>query len=122
MEVLVVLLIIGIITNLVLPKLLPLVTKAKTTEAKLQLNHLYTLERGYYYENSRYASSLVDVGFEQERLVSDGGQANYKLRILTSGPSSFQATATSVVDFDEDGAYNTWQIDQNRVLTEIIPD
>jgi type IV pilus assembly protein PilE len=122
MEVLVVLLIIGIITNLVLPKLLPLITRAKSTEAKLQMNHLYTLERSYFYEHSRYTSSLNEIGFEQEKLVSSGGQANYSITVIEAGNKSFKAKAIAVVDFDEDGVFNTWQIDQDKNLTEIIPD
>jgi prepilin-type N-terminal cleavage/methylation domain-containing protein len=40
-EILVVLIIIGILVLLVLPNLLPLITKAKSLEAKTQLTHLH---------------------------------------------------------------------------------
>ena len=44
-ELMVVLVIIGVLVLLALPKLLPVVKKAKTTEAKLMLKQLYTLEQ-----------------------------------------------------------------------------
>ncbi len=47
-EVLVVLIIIGILILLALPNLMPLITKAKSTEGKIQHEHLYTLENNYY--------------------------------------------------------------------------
>jgi type IV pilus assembly protein PilE len=44
-EVLDVLIIIGILILLALPNLMKLISKAKSTEAKLQLQHVYTLEK-----------------------------------------------------------------------------
>src|SRR3970040_2598457 len=92
-ELLVVLAIIGILILLALPNLLPLITKAKTTEAKLQLNHLYTLEKNYFYSNSKYSASLADLDFIQEKLVSEGesGQANYKIEIINATNKTFLA-------------------------------
>src|SRR5947209_15375515 len=81
-EVLVVLIIIGILILLALPNLLPLITKAKTTEAKIQLEHVYTLEKNYFFENSSYSSNLSDLSFEQQTLSTQGGQANYKIEIV----------------------------------------
>ena len=46
-ELMVVLVIIGVLVLLALPKLLPLVTKAKTTEAKLMLKQVHTLQQSY---------------------------------------------------------------------------
>jgi len=61
-EILVVLLIIGILVLLALPNLMPLITKAKSTEAKLQLQHVYTLEKSYFYEKSRRAAATGGSG------------------------------------------------------------
>ena len=44
-ELMVVLVIIGVLVLLALPRLLPIVTKAKTTEAKLMLKQVYTFEQ-----------------------------------------------------------------------------
>lgn len=123
-EVLVVLIIIGILVLLALPNLLPLITKAKTTEAKLQLEHVFTLEKSYYYEQSKYSSSLQDIGFLQERLVTENGNssANYRITIESASLNSFTARATSVMDFDGDGVFNVWEINQDKKLIEVIPD
>lgn len=121
-EVLVVLIIIGILILLALPSLMPLITKAKTTEAKLQLQHIYTLEKNHFFEKSIYSADLNEISFEQQKLTTNGGQANYKIDILESTNNSFKARATAIVDFDGDGVFNVWQIDQDRNLTEITPD
>ena len=121
-EVLVVLIIIGILILLALPNLMPLITKAKSTEAKIQLQHLYTLEKNYYYEKSKYSKDLTELSFEQQKLTTDGGQANYRMEIIDATNTSFRARATSVVDFDGDGIFNVWEIDQNKNLLETIPD
>ena len=121
-EVLVVLIIIGILILLALPNLMPLITKAKSTEAKLQLQHLYTLEKNYYYEKSKYSKDLTELSFEQQKLTTDGGQANYRMEIIDATNAGFRARATSVVDFDGDGIFNVWEIDQNKNLLETTPD
>jgi type IV pilus assembly protein PilE len=123
-EVLVVLVIVGILVLLALPNLLPLITKAKSTEAKIQLEHLYTLERTHFYEKSKYSTDLASIGFIQEKLVteSENGQANYHIEVVEASTTGFVAKATAVADFDGDGVYNVWQIDQDKNLQEITPD
>lgn len=123
-EVLVVLVIVGILVLLALPNLLPLITKAKSTEAKIQLEHLYTLERTHFYEKSKYSNDLTAIGFIQEKLVteSESGQANYQIEIIEASTTGFTAKATAVADFDGDGVYNVWQIDQEKNLQEVTPD
>lgn len=123
-EILVVLVIIGILVLLALPNLMPLITKAKTTEAKLQLEHLAKLQQSYFYEHSTYSTDLAAIGFIQDKLTSDGkdGKANYRIEVISANNSSFIAKATAVVDFDGNGVFNVWQIDQEKVLKEITPD
>jgi type IV pilus assembly protein PilE len=121
-EVLVVLIIIGILVLLALPSLMPLISKAKSTEAKLQLEHVYTLERAYFFENSQYSKDLKTISFEQQKLTTEGGQANYKIEILQADQKGFRARATAVVDFDGDGDFDVWEIDQENKLIETVPD
>lgn len=121
-EVLVVLIIIGILVLLALPNLLPLITKAKSTEAKVQLEHLYTLEKSYFFENSKYTKDLSELSFEQQKLSTEGGQANYRIDIIEVSEKGFKAKATAVVDFDADGTYNVWEIDQDKKLIETVKD
>ncbi|WP_028981087.1 prepilin-type N-terminal cleavage/methylation domain-containing protein [Sporocytophaga myxococcoides] len=123
-EVLVVLVIVGILVLLALPNLLPLITKAKSTEAKIQLEHVYTLEKTFFYEKSKYSGDLAAIGFIQESLVdeSENGQANYRIEITDASPTTFVAKARAVVDFDGDGVFNEWEIDQNKNLRETVQD
>jgi len=123
-EILVVLCIIGILVLLALPNLMPLITKAKTTEAKLQLAHVQELEKSYFYEHSKYSKDLTEIGFVQEPLSTDnkGGRANYRIDITDATNTTFTATATAVVDFNANGTFNVWQIDQDKTLKEVTPD
>jgi type IV pilus assembly protein PilE len=121
-ELMIVLVIIGILVLLALPKLMPVVTKAKTTEAKLMLKQVATLEQAYKFEHDRYGKALEEIGFEQEKLTSEGGQARYRIEILSATDKVYQATATAVVDYDGDGMFNVWSVDQSGVISEKTPD
>lgn len=121
-ELLVVLVIIGILVLIALPNLMPLIAKAKSTEAQQQLIFLHSLQKSNFYTHSRYSESLDELGFEQQRLVSQGGGANYRIEIVEATEQGFRATATAVVDFDGDGAFNVWEIDQEKQLRETVKD
>ena len=123
-EILVVLVIIGILILIALPNLLPLITKAKSVEAKTQLNHVQILEQSYFYEHSKYSKDLAEIGFIQDKLVTDGndGRANYRIEITSATNTGFTAKATAVVDFNGNGTLNVWQIDQDKNLKETTPD
>lgn len=121
-ELLIALVIIGILVLLALPNLMPLISKAKGTEAQLQLEHVYTLQKNYYYMHSKYSSDLKEIDFEQAKLATEGGAANYKIEITESSTKTFSARAISVVDFDNDGTMNMWEINQDKNLKETTKD
>lgn len=121
-ELLVVLVIIGILVLIALPNLMPLISKAKSTEAQQQLVFLHTLQKSNFYTHSRYSTSLEELGFEQAKLTTDGGNANYRIEIVEANEKGFRAIATAVVDFDGDGIYNVWEINQDKELKEITKD
>jgi len=121
-ELLVVLVIIGILVLIALPNLMPLISRAKATEAQQQLVFLHSLEQSYFYTHSRYSSDLDELGFEQAKLVTDDGNANYRIEIIEATETGFKAQAVSVVDFDKDGEFNTWEIDQDKQLIEVVKD
>lgn len=122
MEVLVVLCIIGILAAMAVPNLLPMISKSKATEAKLQLRHVLMLEKNYFYVNSKYTTNAVDLSFEQPKLITADGNANYKIDVTDASTNSFTAKATAVADFDGDGQYNVWQITADEKLKEVTPD
>jgi type IV pilus assembly protein PilE len=122
-ELLVALVIVGILVLIAYPNLMPLISNAKSTEAKLQLEHVHNLEKSYFYTHSRYSDDLGEIGFEQERLSSEeGGRANYKIAVTSATGNTFKATATAVSVFDGDGEFNIWEIDENKNLKETTKD
>lgn len=121
-EILVVLVIIGILVLLALPNLMPLISKAKSTEAQMQLGHVHTLQKSYFYLHSKYSDDLEEIGFEQEKLVTEGGTANYLIEVVEASATGFRVTATAVVDFDSDGNFNVWEIDESKALKEATKD
>lgn len=122
MELLVVLVIIGIIIMVALPNLMPLISKAKSTEAQKQLEHIYTLQKSYFYMHSKYSTDFKDIGFEHAELTSNGGNANYKIEIVSATNNAFKAIATAITDFDGDGVINVWEVDQDKHIKEVTPD
>jgi type IV pilus assembly protein PilE len=121
-ELLIALVIVGILVYLALPDYAQVVSNAKATEAKLQLEHLYSLETSQFYERSTYTTDLGRIGFQQQRTILEGGNANYRIEVVNASPSEFLARATAVVDFDQDGQFNVWEIDHEKALREVVPD
>ena len=101
---------------------MPLITKAKSIEAKTQLKHLAVLEQQYYYMYSKYTNELSTIDFELPKTVNQGGTANYTYEIIEVSGNTFKARATAITDFDGDGIFNVWEIDQNQVPKEVVKD
>lgn len=121
-ELLIALVIVGILVYLALPDYSQVVSNAKATEAKLQLEHLYSLQTTHFYERSTYTADLTAIGFNQQKTTSDGGNANYRIEVVSAAPDHFLARATALSDFDQDGNFNVWEIDNEKALKEVLPD
>jgi type IV pilus assembly protein PilE len=121
-ELLIVLAIIGILIMIAVPIYQNVTTRAKTTEAKTQLAFLHTLERVYYLEHDTYTSSFETLGFEHEKMITEGGRARYVIEIELAETNRYIATATSIIDFDNDGVFNKWQVTEEGNVEQIIPD
>ncbi|MCA9733970.1 MAG: prepilin-type N-terminal cleavage/methylation domain-containing protein [Deferribacteres bacterium] len=119
-ELLVVIVIIGILAALTIPKFMNVTTSAKMTEAKLLLKQVYNLQKAYYMENDVYAQDLQYIGFEQDKTKTEGGNARYIISIESATDAEFKVNATSIIDYDKDGVFNVWSINQDgRLLQEI---
>ncbi len=121
-EMLIVLALIGILLLIALPNFLPLITQAKSQEAKIQLKYIHNLQTQYRYLNSKYSQDFVEIDYEAPRTVKENGTANYSYVVIESSTSSFKARATAVVDFDGDGVLNVWEIDENGKPKQIVKD
>ncbi|WP_421774266.1 type IV pilin protein [Gracilimonas sp.] len=121
-ELLIVLAIIGILVMIAVPLYQNVTTRAKTTEAKTQLSFLHTLQKTYRLEHDTYSDDFASLGFEQESLITEGGRARYEIEITQAGPNSYTATATSIIDFDNDGQLNQWQVTEDGTIEQTVPD
>lgn len=121
-EVLIVLCIIGILIYLVVPNQTSVVSAAKAIEAQNMLNMVHGLEKSHFYRHSKYSQDFEELGFEEALTIDKGGQAVYKIEIIEASLNTFKATATALQDFDGDGIFNVWEIDQDRVLKQTVKD
>lgn len=121
-EILIVLAIIGILILIALPNFKPLINRVKATEAKDQLRYARILQDSYYFEHDCYGKTLKSIGFAQSPLVTEGGEARYRIEISYADEKKYEIRAIAVTDFDKDGVFNTWKVDQNGKISEEIPD
>jgi len=117
-ELLVALIIIGILVVMAMPKFTSVITKTKTTEAKLMLNQIYMLEEAYWDEFDRYTTSLTEIGYKPDKVVTEGGSARYGIKINSATDTSFVAVATAVVDIHKNGIMDVWRINHRKELVQ----
>lgn len=119
---LIVLAILGILLLIALPNFMPLISKTKAQEAQIQLKYISNLQRQFHYLNSKYTVDFDDINYEVPRTVLDNGTANYQYEVVEATINTYKVRATAVVDFDGDGIYNVWEIDNEGNPKEIIKD
>jgi type IV pilus assembly protein PilE len=121
-ETLIVLAIIGILLLLALPNLMPLIAKAKSVEAQVQLKAIYNAQTTHRYMYSKYSNDVNELDFEAPKTVKENGNANYTYIILNADNATFKARAEAVTDFDGDGIFNIWEIDETGNPKQITKD
>ena len=100
-ELMIVVVIIGILASIAIPKFSSMIGKAKTTEAKSILNQVITLETSYYYSSSAYvAFDNIDVPTIDFELPAN---AKFDYKFVDNGDGTGLATATENVDLNGDG-------------------
>nr|WP_315174484.1 prepilin-type N-terminal cleavage/methylation domain-containing protein [uncultured Flavobacterium sp.] len=121
-EMLIVLAIIGILLLIALPNLMPLITKAKSVEAQVQLKAIYNAEKQYFFMYSKYSPNLTEIDFEIPKTVKENGSANYTYEIIQATTNEFKVRATALTDFNGNGVFNVWEIDQNGTPKQTTSD
>lgn len=121
-EVLIVLVIIGILLLLALPNLMPLIAKTKSVEAQTQLKFIYNSQTTYRYMYSKYAAELSEIDFEAPKTVNQNGTSNYTYELVSADNNTFKARATAITDFDGDGTFNVWEIDESGTPKQTVKD
>jgi type IV pilus assembly protein PilE len=121
-EMLLVLAILGILLLIALPNFMPLISKTKAQEAKIQLKYISNLQKQHQYLHSKYSVDFDEINYEVPRTVLENGTANYNYEVVEASVNTYKARATAVVDFDGDGIFNVWEIDNEGNPKEIIKD
>lgn len=121
-ELLVVLVIIGILMLIALPNLMPLISKTHSLEAQQALVMVQKLQKSHRYMHMKYSEDLQELGFEPEKTIEEGGTAKYRLSVERVGQDGFLIRAIAVVDFDQDGKFNEWEISQEGPPRETVKD
>jgi type IV pilus assembly protein PilA len=128
-ELMIVVVIIGILAALAIPRFMRATTKSKQSEAKQILKQIYVMERAYRQEHDVYwpkpvgtvtanaggggdITSFKGLGIE----IMVAGRYSYT---ITSTANTFTATAGSIgaTGLDDDATLDTWQILQTGVLS-----
>ncbi|MCP4580521.1 MAG: prepilin-type N-terminal cleavage/methylation domain-containing protein [candidate division Zixibacteria bacterium] len=126
-EVMIVVVIIGILVGLAIPRYTRATVKAKQTEAKLILKQIYTMQQTYREEYDSYWVPGEDVSASSEtpdafaelgiELMSE---ARYTYSI--SGTDRTFAAVAVATNLDNDETEDRWQIDQDGKLIALLDD
>jgi type IV pilus assembly protein PilE len=117
-ELMIVVVIIGILAALAIPRFMRSTTKAKQSEAKQLLKQIYTMQHAYRQEFNAYclngvaASAAAGANFARIG-VDIGASARYTYTMVAAA-NTFTCTATA--NLDDDATIDTWTINQDGTL------
>jgi prepilin-type N-terminal cleavage/methylation domain-containing protein len=122
-ELMIVVVIIGVLAALAIPRFMRATTKSKQSEAKQILKQIYTMQQTYrqahdeYWQTANIAGSATGTAFA-ELGVEIGPTARYSYSMTSADAKvDFLATATvAAPGLDDDAAPDTWTIDQDGRL------
>lgn len=125
-ELMIVVVIIGILASLAIPRFMEATNKSKQSEVKLILKQIYVNERTFrqaslantYYQPPGIASSASPQAFSQ-LWVEIMNDCRYSFSIVATN-NTFLCTATA--NLDDDADIDTWTIDHNGILLNTIND
>jgi len=122
-ELMIVVVIIGILSSLAIPRFVPMATKSKQQEARVMLKQMFTMQNAYrqyadtYWGQGVTADSLpanqlnfMQIGVE----IPDGSRYQYAIITATQTTLLVRATATGL---DDDAANDVWEIDQDGIIS-----
>ena len=123
-ELMIVVVIIGILAALAIPRFMQATTKSKQSEAKQILKQVYTMQRAYRQEYGTYGDNGLAFGGGVAGTFGDIGVDIQSSAIYTytmvAAIDAFTCTATA--NLDDDPTIDTWTITEAGVLDNVPND
>lgn len=123
-ELMIVVVIIGILAALAIPRFMTSAAKSKQSEPKQLLKQIYAMQRAYFMLNENYclngvtASATAPTAFAIIHVeIMNNARYSYN---MVSGVNTFTCTATA--DIDDDVTIDTWTINDVGQLVNTIDD
>lgn len=126
-ELMIVVIIIGVIAALAIPRFMSTTARTKQSEAQLILKQIFTGQQAYFQEHETYwipGAGIVAQSSNQEAFADIGVQIGQSARYsytITGNNINFTAVATCGT-IDDDPAVDSWSIDQDGNLIAVSDD
>ncbi len=128
-ELMIVVVIIGILAAMAIPRFMRASVKAKQSEAKTILKQIYTMQRAYRQERNSYypgdgSTVVAHAGETLSPLLVEIMTPAYYSYSVTGDITTFSATAgcSRATGLDDDPTLDVWTIDHNGTITCITDD
>jgi prepilin-type N-terminal cleavage/methylation domain-containing protein len=128
-ELMIVVVIIGILAAMAIPRFMRASVRAKQSEAKMILKQMYTMQRAYRQEKNSYfpgdgSTVVAHAGETFAPLLVEVMTPAYYSYSVTGDITTFSATAGSSrsTGLDDDVTLDVWMIDHTGTLTCITDD
>ncbi|MGH8004909.1 MAG: type IV pilin protein, partial [Limisphaerales bacterium] len=126
-ELMIVVVIIGILAALAIPRFMRATTKSKQSEAKQILKQVYVMQQAYRQEKDTYfitaavAGSATPAAFATIG-VEIGPTARYSYTFTAANATMFTCTAAAAQNLDDDPTVDAWTITETGSLVCTVDD
>lgn len=125
-ELMVVVIIIGVLAALAIPRFMTAAKRSKISEAYIVLKQIFEIAAMYYDKNGEYPQPCSDL-FDAEQSIQNcwpidqpASKSRFQYDIVSGGFSSFLARATPIVN-SIGGTFNQQRENDDRTLIDVKP-